>query len=169
VIDPTSGLLRMVSTHPLNPQGHGFTPILKTMVAKKMEWHRVLCMISRCAIAQGRVAIPGRDQRHPLPKYLAKARIRLQSLAAAVKREKVPGGNYGEEGSPDEMQSSVLYASQLTAPVASSPSGNEKPVTRTLAPGSRPDSIDGLSGLDGNNAESVPVSPQTSLLGVQGR
>jgi hypothetical protein len=128
VIDPTSGLLRMVSIHLLNPQGHGFTPILKTMVAKKTEWYRVLCPISRCAIAQGRVAIPDRQERRPLPKYLAKAPTRLQSLAAAAKREKVPGGNYGEAGSPDEMQSSVPYASQLTALVTSSPPGNEMPL-----------------------------------------
>jgi hypothetical protein len=121
VNDLITALSRMLSTHPLNPQGHGFNPILKTMVAKKMEWYRVWCMILRCAIAQGRTPIPGRQERYPLSKYFAKSRIRLQSLAAAAKREKVPGGNYGEEGSPDEMHSSVPYASQLTAPVASSP------------------------------------------------
>jgi hypothetical protein len=49
-------------------------PTLKTMVSKETERYRVLCPISRCAIAQGRVAIPDRQERHPLPRYLAKSR-----------------------------------------------------------------------------------------------
>jgi hypothetical protein len=86
-------------------------PTLKTMVSKETERYRVLCPISRCAIAQGRVAIPDRQERHPLPRYLAKSRIRLQGLAAAAECEKMPGNNDKEEGSPDESQSSVPYAS----------------------------------------------------------